>query len=134
MLVFWLALKSQRNRLIFMLVLSVAVLALLNPAFAAIAVGLVLVTHQLIELRRAEKLSGGRVVLIAVAIALITLGIGKYGQRGAIAVWGAGRLDRDPPHHAARHQLLRVPPAPVHLRLHARRDQGELPAASHAPS
>ena len=65
-----------------------AVLAVLNPAFAAIAVGLVVVTHQLVEAQREQKLRGARVVLIAVIIALVTLGIGKYGQRGAIAIWG----------------------------------------------
>ena len=88
LLVFWLALRNERVRLIFLIVLSVAVLALLHPAFAAIAVGLVLVAHQLVELRRQSTLSGGRVVLIIIAIAIITLGIGKYGQRGAIAIWG----------------------------------------------
>ena len=88
LLVFWLALRKDAHRLIFVLVLSVAVLAVLNPAFAAIAVGLVLVTHQLVEAKRKEKLRGARVVLIAVIIALVTLGIGKYGQRGAIAIWG----------------------------------------------
>jgi len=88
LLVFWLALRNDRNRLIFVLVLSVAVLGILYPAFAAIAVGLVLVTHQLVELKRQKKLSGGRAVLIIIAIAVITLGVGKYGQRGVIAIWG----------------------------------------------
>ena len=88
LLVFWLALRNDRNRLIFVLVLSVAVLGILHPAFAAIAVGLVLVTHQLVELKRQKKLSGGRAVLIIIAIASITLGVGKYGQRGVIAIWG----------------------------------------------
>jgi len=88
LLVFWLALRNDRNRLIFVLVLSVAVLGILHPAFAAIAVGLVLVTHQLVELKRQKKLSGGRAVLIIIAIACITLGVGKYGQRGVIAIWG----------------------------------------------
>jgi len=88
LLVFWLALRNDRNRLIFVLVLSVAVLGILHPAFAAIAVGLVLVTHQLVELKRQKKLSGGRAVLIIIAIAGITLGVGKYGQRGVIAIWG----------------------------------------------
>src|SRR5450756_48782 len=50
--------------------------------------GLVVVGHQLVDLKRRKKLSGGRVVLIIVAIAVITLGIGKYGQRGAIVIWG----------------------------------------------
>ena len=67
---------------------SVAVLATLNPAFAAIALGLILVTHQLVALRREEKLSGGRVVLIIVVIALVTLGVGKYGHPAAQALWG----------------------------------------------
>jgi alginate O-acetyltransferase complex protein AlgI len=88
LLVFWLALRNERVKLIFLVVLSVAVLAILHPAFAAIAVGLVVVTHQLVDLKRRKKLSGGHVVLIIVAIAVITLGIGKYGQRGALAIWG----------------------------------------------
>jgi alginate O-acetyltransferase complex protein AlgI len=88
LLVFWLVLRHDRARMIFALVLSVVVLGLLHPAFAAIALGLVLVAHQLVELKRHEKLSGGRVVLIILAVAVIALGVGKYGQRGAIAIWG----------------------------------------------
>ena len=87
--VFWVILRNDKWRLIFALVLSVAVLALLNPIFAAIALGLILVTHQLVELKRDGHLTGGRVVLLIVIIALVTLGIGKYGQRGAIAIWGS---------------------------------------------
>jgi alginate O-acetyltransferase complex protein AlgI len=88
LLMFWVALRSDRNKLLFALGLSVAVLGLLNPIFAAIALGLVAVAHQLVELKRAERVSGERVVLIIVAVAVIALGIGKYGQRGAVAVWG----------------------------------------------
>ena len=55
LLVFWLALRKDTHRLIFILLLSVAVLAVLNPAFAAIAVGLVLVTHQLVEAQAARE-------------------------------------------------------------------------------
>ena len=88
LLVFWLALRSEPRRLLFLVLLSVAVLAALHPAFAVIAVGLVVVTHQLVELKRAARLSGGRVVLVIVLIALVTLALGKYGQRGAIALWG----------------------------------------------
>ena len=88
LLVFWLVLRNEHVKLIFLIVLSVAVLAALHPAFAAIAVGLVVVVHQLVDLQRRKKLSGGRVVLITVAVAVITLGIGKYGQRGALAIWG----------------------------------------------
>ena len=86
LIVFWLILRNDKARLLFALALSVAVLALLNPIFAVVALGLVLVAHQIVELKRRERLSGGRVVLIIVIVALVTLGIGKYGQRGAIAI------------------------------------------------
>jgi alginate O-acetyltransferase complex protein AlgI len=89
LVVFWLVLRHDKARLIFALALSVVVLALLNPVFAVIALGLVLVAHQLVELKHSGRLSGGRVVLVIVIIALVTLGIGKYGQRGAIAIWGS---------------------------------------------
>jgi alginate O-acetyltransferase complex protein AlgI len=89
LLVFWLLLRKDTHRIIFILMLSVAVLAVLHPIFAAIALGLVLVTHQLVEAQRKKKLRGARVVLIAIIIALVTLGIGKYGQRGALALWWA---------------------------------------------
>jgi alginate O-acetyltransferase complex protein AlgI len=89
LVVFWLVLRNDKARLLFALALSVAVLALLNPIFAVIALGLVLVAHQLVELKRDGRLSGGRVVLLIVIIALVTLGVGKYGQRGAIAIWGS---------------------------------------------
>ena len=88
LLVFWLVLRQDRHRLLFAALVSVGVLAVIHPVFAAIAVGLVVVTHQLVELKRRQRLRGARVVLIAVVIALVTLGIGKYGQRGAIAFWG----------------------------------------------
>ncbi len=88
LLVFWLALRKDAHRLLFVLLLSVGALAVLNPAFALIALGLVLLTHQLVELERRKKLSGARVVLIAIVIALVTIGVGKYGQRGVIAIWG----------------------------------------------
>jgi len=87
LLVFWLLLRKDTHRLIFMLVVSVAALAALHPIFAAIALGLVLVTHQLVEGMRKKKLRGARVVLIAIIIALVTLAIGKYGQRGALSLW-----------------------------------------------
>ena len=85
---FWLVLRRDTHRLIFVSLVSVTVLALLNPAFAAIALGLVLVAHQLVQLRRRDRLSGGRVVLIIVVIALVTLGVGKYGHSGVVAIWG----------------------------------------------
>jgi alginate O-acetyltransferase complex protein AlgI len=90
LLVFWLALRRRESaKLVFMTVVSVAALALLNPIFAAIAVGLVVLTHQIVELKRRGRWTGGRVVLVVVLGAVITLAIGKYGQRGAEAIWGS---------------------------------------------
>jgi alginate O-acetyltransferase complex protein AlgI len=87
LLVFWLLLRKDTHRLVFMLVVSVAVLGALHPIFAAVALGLVVITHQLVEAMRSKKLRGARVVLIAIIIALVTLAVGKYGQRGALALW-----------------------------------------------
>jgi alginate O-acetyltransferase complex protein AlgI len=89
LLVFWLLLRKETHRLIFMLVVSVAVLAVLNPIFSAIAVGLVVLTWQLVEAFRKERLRAVRLVFIAIGIALVTLGVGKYGHTGASAIWGS---------------------------------------------
>jgi alginate O-acetyltransferase complex protein AlgI len=86
--VFWLVLRRDRWRLIFALVVSVGVLATLHPVFAAIALGLIAVAWQIVELHKAGRVSGGRTALLVVTIAVLTLAIGKYGQRGVIAVWG----------------------------------------------
>ena len=86
--VFWLVLRRDTWRLVFALVVSLGVLAVLHPIFAAIALGLIAVAWQIVELHKARRLSGGRAVLLIVTIAIVTLAIGKYGQRGAIAVWG----------------------------------------------
>ena len=59
LLVFW-WLRKDTHRLIFMLVVSVAVLGALHPIFAAVALGLVLVTHQLVEATRKKRLRGAR--------------------------------------------------------------------------
>ncbi len=87
LLVFWFALRSERAKLGFLLALSTGVLALLHPVFAAIALGLVLVAHQIVSLHRRERLEGGRAVLLIVLVTIVTLAIGKYGARGAAAVW-----------------------------------------------
>lgn len=87
---FWLVLRRDTWRLVFALVVSVAALAMLHPVFAAIALGLVAVAWQIVEVHKAGRLSGGRAVLLVVTVAVVTLAIGKYGQRGAVAVWGQG--------------------------------------------
>jgi alginate O-acetyltransferase complex protein AlgI len=87
--VFWLLLRRDRWRLVFSVAVSVGVLAVLHPIFAAIALGLVAVAWQIVGLHKTRRLAGGRAVLLIVTIAVVTLAIGKYGERGAAAVWGA---------------------------------------------
>jgi alginate O-acetyltransferase complex protein AlgI len=88
--VFWLLLRRDRSRLVFSLAVSLGVLAVLHPIFAATAIGLVAVAWQIVELHAKRRLAGGRAVLLIVTIAVVSLAIGKYGQQGAIAVWGRG--------------------------------------------
>ena len=85
---FWLVLKRELWRLWFLIGLSLVLLCLLHPAFAVVAVGLVLLTHQLVEALRAKRLSGGRAVLLIVLGAVVTLAIGKYGQHMVGSLWG----------------------------------------------
>jgi alginate O-acetyltransferase complex protein AlgI len=87
LLVFWFALRGERAKLGFLLALSTGVLALLHPVFAVIALGLVLAAHQIVAVHRRERLGGGRAVLLIVLVTIVTLAIGKYGARGAAAVW-----------------------------------------------
>ena len=61
--VFWLVLRRDAWRLVFALVVSLGVLAVLHPIFAAIALGLIAVAWQIVELHKARRLSGGRAVL-----------------------------------------------------------------------
>ena len=87
LLAFWLVLRGERLRLALLLLVSVAVLALLHPAFAVTALGLVLVTHQLVALWGEKRLSGKRAVLIIVTIAVVALTVGKYGQQALLVFW-----------------------------------------------
>ena len=85
---FWFVLERDVWRLWFLIAGSLGLLALLHPAFAVVAVGLVLMTHQLVEALRVRRLSVGRAVLLAVLGAVVTLAIGKYGQRMVGSLWG----------------------------------------------
>ena len=86
--IYWLGLRSERMRLIFLLVGSVGVLALLNPIFIALAIGIVLFTHQLVLAAHDRRLTAARLLLIAIGGAIVTLAIGKYGRTLVTAVWG----------------------------------------------
>jgi alginate O-acetyltransferase complex protein AlgI len=87
--IFWLVLRRDAWRLWFIVVLSVSLLALLHPAFAVVSVGLVVLTHQLVEQMHAKKLSVRRTVLMAVLGAVVVLALGKYGQVMTGRLWGS---------------------------------------------
>jgi alginate O-acetyltransferase complex protein AlgI len=87
---YWLLLRRDAWRLWFLAAVSVGVLVLLHPAFAVIAVGLVLLTHQIVAAQKEKRLSGGRAVLIGITVAVVTLAIGKYGQRLVGVLGGQG--------------------------------------------
>jgi len=86
--VFWLVLRRDTWRLGFVIVTSLVLLSLLNPAFAVISVALIVATHQLVEQLRAHRLSVARTVLIAVLGAVVILAVGKYSQPMVRSLWG----------------------------------------------
>jgi alginate O-acetyltransferase complex protein AlgI len=86
--VYWLALRRDGQRRTFLMVVSLVVLAALQPVFAVVAVGLAFVAHQIVEAHKARRLSTRRAVVIAVTVAVVTLAIGKYGQVMVGLLWG----------------------------------------------
>ena len=87
LLAFWVVLRDERFRLAFLLALSVAILGLLHPAFAAIALALIFGAHQLVQMWTDKRISGGRAVLFVVAVGVVAIAVGKYGQQALMVVW-----------------------------------------------
>lgn len=85
---FWLVLRNERKRLLFLLLLSFGVLSLLHIIFALAALGLIVIAHQIVAANKAGRLTAGRALLLSIIIAVATLGIGKYGRHGVVAIWG----------------------------------------------
>ena len=95
--IFWLVLRRDRWRLLFTLLISLTALGLLHPIWVVAAVGITVGTHQLSELLRRRKLAVAPAVLLAVAVAVVTLAIGKYGHDLARSLlhgndWAASHL------------------------------------------
>jgi len=86
--IYWLALRRDGHRRTFIVIVSLGVLAVLQPAFSVIAVGLTIVAHQIVAAHKAKRLSTRGAVVIAVAVAVVTLAIGKYGQFMVGGIWG----------------------------------------------
>ncbi len=79
--VYWLALRRDAHRLWFLIAVSLGVLALLHPAFSIVLVALAVAMQQLVRMHKERRISGARAVIVVVATAVITLAVGKYGQR-----------------------------------------------------
>ena len=86
--VYWLLLRRDGYRRTFVVVVSLAVLALIQPGFCVVAVGLAVVAHQIVAAHEARRLSASRALLVAVVLAVVTLAIGKYGQAMVGRLWG----------------------------------------------
>ena len=86
--VYWLLLRRDGWRIWFLALVSLGILATMHPAFAAVTVGLTLATHQLVELWKDKLLKGTRLLVISIAVAVVTLAIGKYGQSMVGALFG----------------------------------------------
>lgn len=85
---YWLVLRREAARNLFVVLFSLGAIATLHPVFALCALALTLAAHQIVEAKRAGSLSGGRTVLLITTIAIATIGVGKYGRSFAIAIWG----------------------------------------------
>jgi alginate O-acetyltransferase complex protein AlgI len=88
LLLYWGPLRGEKRRLALIIVTSFAVLALLHPVFVLVVVGLAFFTHRLVEWRKNGRLSVGQVLVMAISLAVVVLGVGKYGHAGAQALWG----------------------------------------------
>jgi alginate O-acetyltransferase complex protein AlgI len=89
LLLYWVVLRGEKRRLVFLIAASLAVLMSLHPVFGVVVVGLALVTHRLVAWRRSGGLSTRDALIMGIALAVVTLGVGKYGQSLATSVWGA---------------------------------------------
>jgi D-alanyl-lipoteichoic acid acyltransferase DltB (MBOAT superfamily) len=88
LLLYWGPLRGEKRRLGLIIVTSLGVLALLHPIFAVVVVCLALFTHRLVRWRTSGRLTVGQTLVMAIAMAVVVLGIGKYGHAGAQALWG----------------------------------------------
>jgi len=90
LLVYWLALRNDRLRLLFVAAVSLAALATLHPVFVVLALAIAFVAQRVVAMIAARRVSIGNGLTFAIALAVVTLAIGKYGQAMARAVWGGG--------------------------------------------
>ena len=77
-------------RLVFLAVLSLGALATLHPIFVVVALAITLVAQRLVAMIAARRISLRNGLSAAIALAVVTLALGKYGQAMARAVWGGG--------------------------------------------
>jgi alginate O-acetyltransferase complex protein AlgI len=88
LVLYWGPLRGEKRRLGLLIVTSLAVLSLLHPIFTVVVVGLALFTHRLVEWRKTGRVTVAQALVMAIALAVVVLGVGKYGHPAAQALWG----------------------------------------------
>ena len=88
--VYWFALRSDRLRLLFLALVSLGGLATLHPIFVVVALAITFVIQQLVAMIAARRLSIRSGLIFAIALTVVTLALGKYGEAMARSVWGNG--------------------------------------------
>lgn len=84
---YWLVLKKDQHRLLFLLLGSVGVLMTIHPVFAMVAPGVVAGSWALVNCMDKRRLTIDTALVIAISAAILILAIGKYGRDIAAAVW-----------------------------------------------
>jgi len=85
--VYWLLLRTDKRRLGFLLLGSVAVLGILHPIFIAIAIAVVVGAWSLVSAHAEERVSVKWVLFASIAVGILVIAVGKYGGQLADAVW-----------------------------------------------
>jgi len=85
--VYWLLLRTDKRRLGFLLLGSVAVLGVLHPIFIAIAIAITVGAWSLISAHAEDRVSVKWVLFASIAAGILVIAVGKYGGQLADAVW-----------------------------------------------
>lgn len=84
---YWLALRSDRHRLGFLLLGSIIALGVLHPVFVVIAVAVTVGAHSLVSALAEKRLSVRWGLFLSISLAVLIIAIGKYGTTLIDALW-----------------------------------------------
>jgi len=85
---YWVVLRGEKWRVPFLIVTSFAILESLHPVFGIVVIALAAFTHRLVAWRKVGRLSAIDTLVMGVALVVVVLGVGKYGQSLATSLWG----------------------------------------------